>query len=316
MELNQQRFSSYQEACQAARFYATELDRVVADSEIAGQMVTITGEGIVMPTLVHDANLGSVDISTNEIKSSDDDPLAEQSVSGEFFGFTSYGMPMNDEKTVYRAVIGYQVAVITKLNLPNFNGTLMAYGPIDSSTYEFLEDRKIKDAAEAIETLTNIDDPSTADIIQQIDDLLSKQARFEQKNLHQVARLIRQQLGEDNQYLTDQHRNALLDLVKARLGLYSSEFFIIDAISSIETTVYQSKYNIHGAGDGRVIVKGVTFAPYYWKNRDDWTVRPDQQALSIIIERSDHNNKPTLTSVPFEKIRALWPVRDIMLDDE
>ncbi len=316
MELNSYRFSSYQEARDAASVYTTELDRMIFDSEIGGRMVTITGEGLVMPSLVHDADLGSVDISTNPIKRTDNDPLTEPSVSGAFFGFTPYGMPVNGEKNVFRAVIGHQVAVITNLNLPSFCGALVAYGPIDLSSCEFLDDRKIKDATEAIKTLISVDNESTAVVIQRIDELLSSDDRFNQKNLRKMARLIRQHLSDDKQHLDERHKDALLDLVKARLGLYSSEPFMLDALSSIETTVYPSDYTVGAGGEGRVTIKDVTFAPYYWKDGDIWTVKPNQPALSIVVERPDINNTLKLMSIPFEKIRVLKPIGDTYIDSE
>ncbi|MBC7868785.1 hypothetical protein H7X69_01220 [Candidatus Saccharibacteria bacterium] len=316
MELNNQTFSSYQEARNAANFYTAKLDRIVFESEIGGKMATITGESLVIPSLIHDANLGSVDLSTNLIKRSDNDPLTEPSVSGSFFGFTPYGMPLNEEGTIFRATIGHQVAVITNLNLPSFCGALMAYGPISLSSCEFLDDRKSKDATAAIETLTSIDDESTAIVIQRIDELLNSDDRFHQKNLRKMARLIRRHLSDDNRNFDDRHKDALLDLVKARLGLYSNEPFMLEALSSIETTVYQSNYIVGGSGEGRVTIKDVTYAPYYWKDGDVLTVKPNQPALSIIVERTDKDNNLKLISIPFEKIRILKPVSDIILETE
>lgn len=316
MELIGQHFSSYPEARDAAEVYTAELDKLAFEHSVNGKTATLTGEGLVMPSLVLDSSLGSVDVSSEPIKRTTSEPLSEPSVSGTFFGFTPYGMPLDDEKTAFRAVIGYQVAVITNLNLPNFCGALVAYGPIESSTCEFLDDRKLKDAAVAIETLTSIDDESTAVIIHKIDALLSSKECFSQKNLRTMARLIREYLSEDNQHFEERHKDALLDLVKARLGLYDSEFFILNTLSSIETTVYQSNYIVTSGGEGRVSIKDVTFAPYYWKKGDNVTVRPDQLALSIIIELPDENNNPKLTNVLIEKIRVLHPVSDVYLANE
>lgn len=316
MELIGQRFSSYPEARDAANVYTTELDKLAFEHNVNSKTATLTGEGLVMPSLILDSSLGSVDVSSALIKRTTSEPLPEPSVSGTFFGFTPYGMPLDDEKTAFRAVIGYQVAVITNLNLPNFCGSLVAYGPIESSTCEFLDDRKLKDAAVAIETLTSIDDESTAVIIHKIDELLSSKDCFSQKKLRTMARLIRKYLSEDNQHFEERHKDALLDLVKARLGLYDSEYFMLNTLSSIETTVYQSNYIVGGGGEGRVNIKDVTFAPYYWKNGDDVTVRPDQLALSIIIERTDENNNPKLTNVLIEKIRVLHPISNAYLADE
>lgn len=307
-ELDTLEFDSYRNALRAASEYVAELDIIAHRSDAMYQEVTIHGENIVVPQPTIDITTGAMSINSVRMIRSEDNPFTEPSLRGDFYGFSAYAAPLNDDGSRFRAVIGYRVSVGGYFEVPNFCGTLTAYSAVDSSTLEFTQDRTYKNITEAMEILTTIEDASTASVVSTVDKLLCAENRFEQSHLRKVARLIRRHMTKSDQPIDGHHKDALLDLVKARLGLYDNQPFAVDAESSIESTALHKYGLVTEDIDIHTYIKDVTFAPYYWEEDGNYVVETTHSALSIIVEHQVEGEESSLLSIPFERIRSLQPI--------
>lgn len=305
-------YGSYQEACAAASQCANDLNRKVIKSKIINQMVTMNGENLVAPRLMLDVNLGAVDIMTGRVQADGNNPTQEQSIHGAFAGFAPNGSPIGSNSKTFRALLGYSIAVTSKIHTTNFVGNCLAYGDL-SSELVFLEDRKAKDTDRAVGILSDVTDRTTVATLQNIDDLLNSKDRFNQITLREMARLVREDLGDDNQHIDWFQKDAVLELVKAKLGLYSGRHFLVDASSSIQTTTYDSDYTVRTFVEPEIMaIKDVMFAPYYIEDGKD--IESDKAAVAIMVERADENSNPQLVCVLLENIKTLKSVGDVIID--
>lgn len=296
------------DALRVANQLADKLNLVSLMDEVFGKPVRMAGEKIVVPMPLPDYRIGAADIIADTLTRNDAFDFSELAVNGNFFGFTPFILPTDDTKSLYYAHLGYQVAISETIHLPTFYGTLLAYSGISDASLEFVEDKQKKDVKQATSVLETVEHEPSLEVITEINSLLLGKDRYHYENLHKISQLIRRRLGNKNPHITDQHRDALLDLVRARLDLYSEELFYIHAVSTIEKTTNELKYIIRPRTEVVLPIKALTYAPYYWNFQDKWQIQEDQYTLSVVVEMLDHDNESKrLINVPFEKLYELRP---------
>lgn len=297
--LNAIRFPSIDEAREAAHYETIELDQEAYENEVMGEVVTLRGDGIVVPSPRVDSNNGSFRVLNTQLVRTDETLLSPPYITGTFYGFTPLTVPVKGSRE-HRAIIGHQVA-LSKVSQPNIYGTLMAYGPVQSTELDFLEDRIATDTQQAIDTLRSVEDEKTAVLINTLDDLMGQDGRFDRQNLHVVGRLIRVHLRRQTEPTSDNLKDMILDLVKSKLGLYSDQPFRLVTDNPVETSSGQS-LPVGKAINSTLTILGITFTPHYWWQDGEWQVDSDQDALSLVVL-----NKGQMVSVPFEQITTLQP---------
>lgn len=302
MELDTRVFDNYEHAQWAAKVAADELnDRFYKDT-LSNEVVALKGDDIFMPIARAEPS-GFVGLQTDNLPENE---LAAPLRVGHLHGFTSF-VKSQDQERRYRAILGYQVDV-GWAEIPSFSGSLMAYGPIDSSELEFLKDRKAQDTTEAKSRLLGVAGPSLDKLVFTIDDILSGKKSYEAKDLQLVARLIRVNMSERARPLDEETKDALLDLIKSKLGLYDDLPFTLEADETATTRQPATSYNDRGDLAVTLPILGVTFTPYYWLEGDQRHVDSEQDEVSLIVLLGSSDTNPQLSSIPFELIHKLEPV--------
>ena len=131
--LDLQRFDNRQEAYDVARRYVVKFDAEAREQGIISRVSTLIGEDVVTPTPYYD-DLGGVSVKLERAYA---DPSRLSEVTGPFEGFSGYGL--QDTEGRYRPVLAFQVQ-LRKLQSPNLYAYLLAYGQVDTTWVDFLDD--------------------------------------------------------------------------------------------------------------------------------------------------------------------------------
>ena len=301
-ELDTQAFDNYEQAQWAAKIAAEEFDSRLHKDTLRNEVVTLRGDEVFMPVATAEPS-GSVSLQTDSLSKS---ALSAPPRVGHFNGFTSFATS-HDRGRHYRAVLGYQIDV-GWAETPSFSGSLMAYGPVDSSVLEFLKDRQAIDTIEAKSRLLGVEEGESLDnLVNTIDKILSGKDCYNARDIHLVARLIRVHLKRYVKPLEGETKDALLDLVKSKFGLYDDLQFTLEADYTATTRQPATRYNDRGNLAVTLPILGVTFTPYYWIEGGQRYVDSKQDEVSLVVVGGPDNN-PQLCTVPFELIRSLEPV--------
>jgi hypothetical protein len=301
-ELDTRLFVSYEHAQWAAKMIADELNGIFYKDTLSNEVVVLKGDDIFMPIAQAEPS-GFVGLQTDKPP---ENTFVTPPRTGHLHGFTSF-VKSQEQGEHYRPVLGYQVDV-GWAEIPSFSGSLMAYGPVDSSELEFIKDRKTKDTYEAKSRLLGVGGPSLDKLVFTIDDILSGKKSYEANDLQLIARLLRINLSARANLLEQETKDALLDLVKSKLGLYDDLLFRLEADDVTTTKQPPSSYNNRGNLAVTLPVLGVTFTPYYWLEGDQRHVDSEQDELSLIVLLAGPDKTRQLSSIPFESIHKLEPV--------
>jgi len=301
-ELDTHEFNSYEQAEWAARVAADELNTRLYRDTLRKEVIALSGSEVVMPIAKAELS-GFVGL---QIDTPPESTLASLPKVGHFHGFTSF-VTYKDQDKRYRAVLGYQ-ANMGWIEAPSFSGDLIAYGPVDSSILEFINDRKAKDTTDAKNNLLGVVGPALDELVFKIDAILGGKDYYDAQELHRVALLIRDHLKSYDQPLEEATKDALLDLVKSKLGLYDDLPFTLEVDATAVATTEQPSENYNDSGNlsVKLPILGVVFSPYSWFE-DGLQVDSEQDAVSLIISLVDIHDKPQLYAIPFELIRRLEP---------
>lgn len=305
MELNNSSFKDYMSARRKAGEYVQKLDRIVIQDRLLHEPATIKGGGLIVPFVETNTQTGTQSIGPGSIKIDSDNPVDSQAWSGQFMGFTAYIKPEEYSDT-FQAHIAYQVS-FAYINSPSFNGTLMVYGDVSESSLEFMKDKTKKDASEASSRLLSIDDEHTVSVVSKIDELMIGDERYNRNNLRRVSRLFRRHI-DNNPHVSEQHFDALLDLIGARLELYEGRLFEISADYSSQLRSDQTYYIGH-AIDGQVAIKALSLSPHFWRDDSGWKFNQNKMSPCIVIEQRVEDGQNILVNIPLERISKLLPAQ-------
>lgn len=307
-DFDNQYFDSRDSALNAIGPHLARLNKIVDETNILNKAVTMTGLDIIVPVLGHNPITGMESLgSSRQIISGH--PLDENPpISGKFRGFSPVVAPTSEGSHVD---IYYKISLNDNYDAGTFAGSICAQGNITSARLTFVDDKQVRDASIALDRLSYIthDEPTKHASIY-IRDLLTpekndKETPHEPYRLAQIGRAVRD-LEHEKGSVDMHYRDAVIDLVTARLGAYPESEFTIEApnayvrgdgVSTVTNNQFQGSY----------IINGIAFAPHYNVTQDKIIIDNEAETLSVVITVLA-NDKEAFCYIPFEKIQAFKPV--------
>ncbi len=307
------------------------IHELLAEAGLLGKEVSLEGFGIIAPVIAFDLTTGTEMLKT-EVVDASKDPLADQPpIVGEFYGFhpairLDTGDTNNDDEegsllddttdddidelanARFRVTLHYRIRVHQGVVLGNFVGGMYTLGSITDTHITFTEDKQAQEAAPALNTLADATHSATAALASaKLDTLLTTtddETVYDKHRLHAIGATLREL--ERQQGIDMKYRDAVLDLVAARLGAYPDAMFAIKA----KTGFLRSNNRVLLATDnlkGTFSILGLEFVPYF-TIEDGEAVPTNDESLALIIPSSTNGEDLVQCCIPFENITSLKPV--------
>lgn len=346
-EISKERYDSIEEAQREGVLMLKAIHELAEQAGLFRKEVTMTGFDILVPLIGFDSGLGTEVLRTDVVDASNDPNAECAPIRGEFYGFhpivtvdmesigvnadgdasnqdeatdtlpTDEEIDYDEDKAKYRIDFHYRVCVDTNFSLGNYTGMSFAMGRIGETQLEFAQDKRTREAAQALNALADESHSVEAAMTSaKIDELLTA---HDGESLYTAERL--NAIGE-TLYLYELHhgvnlryRDAILDLVAARLGLYPDEIFSLHARSAF---LKNNDTAIYSPGDlqGEFKIHGIEFSPLIALSdeNDDDSYLVGNEALSIVVPGSA-NGEDMHSYIPFQELVALAPYEDDEDDD-
>ncbi len=335
-ELDTERFDTLPEAHSAGIETVQAIHGLLEAAGLIGKEVSLTGFDIIMPTIAYDAATG-VEVQRSETIDASTDFFAEHPpVEGEFYGFHhvikldvggglagEYGSDVTDSdlldpdteddidalaNTKFRVTLHYRVCIQEGAVLSNFVGSFFALGSISDTHILFNEDKQAQDAARALNILADasLDAPAAA-MSAELDTLLTPtddETIYKTERLHKISETIKDH--EREQGINRKYRDAVLDLVTARLGAYPGAAFEIEAEHGFLRREDKTLFT-QDSFDGYYAILGITFAPQY--TVEDGKATPTgEESLAVVIDSTTDGENSIHCYIPFQNITTFAPL--------
>lgn len=305
-------------------------------SDFIGKRVAITGFDINVPYLGYNIKTGSEELLSRQVDASSE-PFADHPscppIKGEFYGIQAIAkpeMPVHDGEpgaeitdlldpdeesdanplagATFRIVLHYRISIHESVVTTNFIGTLYALGNITDTELAFAEDKQVQDAAVALNALADASHHEAAAIARiTLDSLLTPtedETVHDPQRLYEIAETVRdfeEQHGVDMKY-----RDAVLDLVTARLGAYPGTAFTVEA----EYGILRDNDKIMFSDDFRdnFAILGIEFTPHLIIEGEQ-VINTGADTLAVVIPSiANDEDRIHHCYVPFQNITLLEPL--------
>lgn len=309
-KFSEQQYATHTDALRETLPDIEQLQDMVTEAGLLNKQTSLIGFDIIVPRLAREESTGieSLDPVRLDITG---EPLSEHPpVEGKFYGFSQV---VRKTEEGFEVDLHYRVALKEDFMQGAFVGSLCAQGSVSSSHLEFEDDTRRKNIATALDTLASKTVDDTAKVaVAYLYDLLSPtddESAYSQYRLQQIGQTIRDL--ETAQGKVDlQFRDAIIDLVTARLGVEEGSYFNIEAPDGFFWSGNpESPYAITNDIHGSFTSQGIGFIPYYHPTADKIDVHKNIHTLAVAISVRA-NGRNTYCYIPFEKMHRLEPEVD------
>lgn len=332
-ELDSTRYETQAEAHTEGIEIVHAMHDLLDEAGLLGKEVSLEGFDIMKPAIMYNAETGAEYLQSKLVNASSE-PLAEHPpIEGAFYGF--YPIVKLDLKrkngneededgdlldpdteddvdqladTKYYITLHYRICTQEGLILGNYVGGAYALGSITDSHITFAEDKQEQGAAVALNALAKATESEAAALASaKLETLLTPtedETVYDQHRLHEIGNTLRDL--ERQQGISMKYRDAVLDLVTARLGAYPGAAFAIEA----ENGFMRRDNKMLLAADtfkGNFAILGLEFVPQYIVE-DGEATRTDDESLAVIIPSTTDGEDRVHCCIPFQNITSLEPI--------
>ncbi|AKM79944.1 TPA: hypothetical protein DDX46_01290 [Candidatus Saccharibacteria bacterium] len=303
-QLNDSFFGTYGEASTTAQEYIQQLDKIASVNEIIGKKAALSSQVIYTPGLhLTDMATGHLEISTEQFPFDEADPLSTPRVLGGFQGFSSRvyeKSSLSEDIKEFQPVIEYQIE-IGHFSSPQFHGSLCYSSPIDGASLEFQEDTSRRLVDSSLSTLSALASETAAIHTYNIQQLLEDSNRTSDDI--KTAAKIAQELIQ-NPEITAQHKDAILDLFTAHLGVTYEKTFTVNVEDGLMRQPGEDPYSVVLLEPtSEITVSGIAFAPRYNRSKstkDGWKIKQDTETLCLAVI-NEYEGADCILYLPLEK---------------
>lgn len=329
-DLRTQRFASIREARQIGRALCEQLDILAAKAGLLTQPAILASPELYLPSTTIEPVNGT-EYMRSVLQENDPLDLAEArgifigfgaSTSGEFEKPTVDGSIVEESDlklTSARVSIHYQLQVGSRINTLNLvGGVPCAHAAVDVSTLDFTADKRRREATIALGTLTELPFPEAQFFAHNLDSLLEPDER-RYYILRSLGRMVRFFVAQHREGITERHKDAILDFLQARLGLYHNEPLEVQADYAISIP-QSNKTSMVNKANLTSSVSDLSFAPHAFYGATEKARFGEHAPLQIVSSNAllapaivipwyDHRtDQDTYLQIPFEYIRHLQPI--------
>lgn len=329
LKLANERYDSFQRAYAAGMDYVREANDLLAEAGLLGKEVSLTGFDIKLPHISFDEAEQCEVLQTETIDASDSAFAENPPVQGEFYGLHPVPtLDLSDDEiaddlldkdtdddiddlvaTKYKVALHYRLRTQENIVLNNFSGDVFALGGVHSTNLSFLEDKQNIDTAKALNSLANATQTEAeATIRYSIEDLLSPnegEHLFNPKRIRKIGKTIR---DHENEYgIKMSFRDALLDLITARLGTYADAPFYINANHAFVYNGSDSPQQAVSHFMGSFQILGIAFTKEYTIT-DDEATPTNNEVVAIAVPGTSDGDDKLACLIPFTAINTLSPL--------
>lgn len=320
-ELDQRFFGDHNEALQAAREAAHELNIIAYETGLMQQPARIAGNGIYVPRNNLDTGSGILMPTYEQLVADDSGLDLDHYREGEYSGFTyiipGYSFGTSDG-SLPEMPHGHAVKLCHQIKMgdvesPFFTGVACAFGSIDTTRIEFLDEVERDQAREALEFLFSVEDRRILAAVNTINVCLSGDERYSRFNLAKSAGSMRRTLARSkNQHSEAQQqriKDFTADLVKARLRIGRAREFQVSVKNFLIKDLSKNTYEVGPPTKGALQIRDVDFQPFFTIGSDNKISMDTESCEELcLVSELERDNKHYAMYFPLESIEELRPL--------
>lgn len=326
-ELDKHQFLTVEAALAAGNAVCAELDSLAEAAGLMGAAATLKGPETIVPILTMDPLNETTYLGVRKLTGDIWNPVDP---TGVFIGFGT--APKGEYKEVesdgsiigipdlklasVKARLQYMVmdrGTVSALTV--LSGRLCAHAPVDTSTVEFAKDTRRREAARALGIISELDLPDAQFFAHNLNATV-KSGERRHSRLRSLGHMVRHFVERNYDDLSEMHKDAILDFLKARLRLDSGDLIQVETdTASLEpgTSPGGMLSNISLAGE----LNDLAFSPHMFHGAMAKDIpgehavrlnvrskRATTPALVVPWDTLDPSNS-TFLHIPLEKIRKL-----------
>jgi hypothetical protein len=326
-EFSNRHFFSVEAALAAGNAACADLDRLAAETKLMGKKVTLKGPDVVIPSVTVDPwnqTIYPFARKLDDVEIQDPTNVVWNAIepTGLFAGFgtapqgnyieTPEGLQLVTVQARLQYMVVYEESTST---LTNLGGRPCAHAPVDTTSLEFAKDIRRREAARALGIISELDVPDAQFFAHNLNTTV-KSGERRHSRLRSLGHMIRHFVERNYDDLSEMHKDAILDFLKARLRLDSGDYIQVETdTASLEPGTSPSGLLSNISLDGGL--DDLVFSPhmFYGAMAKDTpgkravrlnvrSKRATTPALVVPWDTLDPSNS-TFLHIPLEKIRKL-----------